>query len=48
MGTKVVLIFLKYGISSYTDLKFSLRYFYKPYFLLLYVFLMQNMKKAFW
>ena len=41
------LIFFKCSISCYFDLQFPLRYFCNHYFLLLNVFLMQNLKKAY-
>ena len=47
MAQNLVLISFKCGISSYFDFQFPLRYFCNHYFLLLNVFLMQNMKKTY-
>ena len=46
IAQNLVLIIFKCGISYYFDLQFPLRHFYNHYFLLLNVFLMQNMKKT--
>ena len=47
-GKNLVLIFFKCGISCHFGLQFLLRYLYNQYFLLLNVFLIQNLIKAHW
>ena len=47
-GKNLVLIFFKRGSFYYFSLQFPLRYFYNHYFLLLNVFLMQNLQKTHW
>ena len=44
IGKKFILIFFKYIFSSWFSLQFSLRCFYKHYFVLVNGYLMQNIK----
>ena len=46
MGKNFILISFKYGVSSSFSLQFLLKYFYDPYFVLVNVYLMQNIKKS--
>ena len=45
MGKNFVLIYFKYGASSYFSLQFPLRYFYNHYVLLVNVYFMLNIRK---